>query len=106
MPTNERYKQLMEQVGMPQSRSLLLALQQVANEVAQEYEQKISALRAEVAEMTARLRDAGDEIARLRKGTIEAQLKHADKRMKQRKGRPLKKHGLETLAAAPKPEGK
>ena len=34
--TDERYKQLMEQVGIPNSRSLLGALQQVANEVAQE----------------------------------------------------------------------
>lgn len=34
--TDERYKQLMEQVGMPNSRSLLVLLQQVANEVAQE----------------------------------------------------------------------
>ena len=34
--TDERYKELMERVGMPNSRSLLLALQQVANEVAQE----------------------------------------------------------------------
>lgn len=33
---DERYKQLMDRVGMPNSRSLLLALQQVANEVAQE----------------------------------------------------------------------
>jgi len=34
--TDERYKALMEQVGMPNSRSLLGALQQVANEVEQE----------------------------------------------------------------------
>ena len=34
--TDERYKQLMEQIGMPNSRSLLQALQQVANEVEQE----------------------------------------------------------------------
>jgi len=33
---DDRYKQLMEQVGMPNSRSLLLALRQAANEVAQE----------------------------------------------------------------------
>lgn len=33
---DERYKELMEQVGMPNSASLLIALQQVANEVAQE----------------------------------------------------------------------
>ena len=31
-----RYKELMEQVGMPNSQSLLLALEQVANEVGQE----------------------------------------------------------------------
>ena len=34
--TDERYKQLMEQIGMPNSRSLLGVLQQVANEVSQE----------------------------------------------------------------------
>ncbi len=34
--TDERYKELMEQVGMPNSHSLLGALRQVANEVAQE----------------------------------------------------------------------
>ena len=33
--TDERYKQLMNDVGMPNSRSLLQALQQVANEVEQ-----------------------------------------------------------------------
>lgn len=32
----ERYKQLMEQVGMPESRSILQAFQQIANEVEQE----------------------------------------------------------------------
>jgi len=33
--TDERYKAIMANLGMPNSRSLLLALQQVANEVAQ-----------------------------------------------------------------------
>ena len=33
--TDDRYKELMEQVGMPNSRSLLTALEQVANEVGQ-----------------------------------------------------------------------
>lgn len=33
---DERYKQIMADLGMPDSRSLLAALQQVANEVAQE----------------------------------------------------------------------
>lgn len=33
---DERYKQIMEDLGMPHSRSLLQALQQVANEVEQE----------------------------------------------------------------------
>jgi hypothetical protein len=37
---DERYKQLMEQVGMPNSRSLLMALKQVANEVAQQEQKK------------------------------------------------------------------
>ena len=34
--TDERYKKIMADLGMPNSRSLLSALQQVANEVAQE----------------------------------------------------------------------
>jgi len=34
--TDERYKKLMEDVGMPDSRSLFIALHMVANEVAQE----------------------------------------------------------------------
>ena len=34
--TDERYQQLMRDVGMPNSRSLLQALQQVANEVWQQ----------------------------------------------------------------------
>ena len=34
--SDERYKAIMEQFGMPNSRSLLQALQQVANEVTQE----------------------------------------------------------------------
>jgi len=34
--TDERYKKLMEDVGMPDSRSLLIALRMVANEVTQE----------------------------------------------------------------------
>ena len=33
---DERYKEIMEQLGMPNSTSLLVALRQVANEVAQE----------------------------------------------------------------------
>lgn len=36
MMTDERYQQIMTNLGMPNSRSLLQALQQVANEVAQE----------------------------------------------------------------------
>ena len=35
--TDERYKQIMTDLGMPNSRSLLVALQQVANEAVQEY---------------------------------------------------------------------
>lgn len=34
--TDERYKKIMADLGMPNSRSLLQALQQVANEAAQE----------------------------------------------------------------------
>ena len=37
---DERYKQLMIDVGMPDSQSLFGALHQVANEVAQEYNKK------------------------------------------------------------------
>ena len=37
---DDRYKELMVQVGMPNSKSLLIALRQVANEVAQNYENK------------------------------------------------------------------
>ena len=40
--TNERYKELMAQVGMPNSRSLLTALQQAANETQQkEYKKAV-----------------------------------------------------------------
>lgn len=45
---NERYKQIMKNLGMENSSSLLSALQQVANEVAQErnsvYETKVFAV--------------------------------------------------------------
>ena len=37
---DERYKEIMSSLGMPESQSLLLALEQVANEVAQEHLQK------------------------------------------------------------------
>ena len=33
---DERYKEIMENLGLPNSTSLLIALEQVANEVAQE----------------------------------------------------------------------
>ena len=36
--TDERYKKIMQDMGMPESHSLLAALKQVANEVAQEKE--------------------------------------------------------------------
>ena len=39
---DDRYKEIMEGLGMPNSRSLLMALQQVANEVAQEYTSKFA----------------------------------------------------------------
>lgn len=42
-----RYKSIMVNLGMPNSRSLLHALQQVANEVGQESAAKITSLRAE-----------------------------------------------------------
>ena len=38
--TDDRYKEIMSRLGMPESASLLLALEQVANEVAQEHLQK------------------------------------------------------------------
>ena len=41
---DNRYKELMIDVGMPNSRSLLTALKQVANEVAQDYESKINSI--------------------------------------------------------------
>lgn len=44
MMDDKRYKQLMEQVGMPNSKSLLLALKQVANEVEQEVRAQIMGL--------------------------------------------------------------
>ncbi len=37
---DERYKEIMAQLGMPNSVSLLIALQQVENEVAQEIKSK------------------------------------------------------------------
>lgn len=45
--TDERYKALMADLGMPNSRSLLSALQQVANEVAQAERKAYSELRAQ-----------------------------------------------------------
>ena len=39
--TEKRYKEIMAQIGMPDSQSLLLALQQVANKTAQKHK-KIS----------------------------------------------------------------
>ena len=41
MFTDERCKELMEQVGMPNSISLMIALQQVANEVEQKVRKEI-----------------------------------------------------------------
>lgn len=40
--TDERYKEIMLNLGMPDSTALLIALQQVANEVAQEIKCKDS----------------------------------------------------------------
>ena len=42
---DERLKQLMVQVGMPDSKSLYMALNQVANEVGQEYSLENEALK-------------------------------------------------------------
>lgn len=47
--TDERYKQLMAQVGAPNSTSLLGVLQQVANEVAQDWDKKVKRLEGELA---------------------------------------------------------
>ena len=41
--TDERCKQIMEQLGMPNSRSLMQALYQVANETEQEVRNKLTA---------------------------------------------------------------
>jgi hypothetical protein len=38
--TDERYKKIMEDLGYPQSQSIKVALEQVANEVAQEWSKK------------------------------------------------------------------
>ena len=40
--TDERCKQIMEQLGMPESRSLMQALFQVANETEQEVRKKLT----------------------------------------------------------------
>lgn len=50
--TDDRYKQIMNDLGMPNSRSLLSALQQIANEAGQEAmknEREVCALIAETA---------------------------------------------------------
>lgn len=47
--SDARYKELMEQVGMPNSQSLLQALQQVANEVGQKKDTAIERLTAALA---------------------------------------------------------
>ena len=48
--TDDRYKQIMADLGMPNSRSLLQALQKVANEVAQEQQATVRRLIAEAVE--------------------------------------------------------
>ena len=48
--TDDRYKQIMADLGMPNSRSLLQALQQVANEIAQEQQATVRRLIAEAVE--------------------------------------------------------
>lgn len=45
--TDERYKAIMASLGMPNSRSLLSALQQVANEVTQEERKQYDEIRAQ-----------------------------------------------------------
>jgi len=45
--TDDRYKKIMADLGMPNSRSLLQALQQVANEVEQEVRASIAATKVE-----------------------------------------------------------
>jgi len=42
--TDERYKQIMAEIGMPDSHSLLTALKQVANEVAQSERERLRLL--------------------------------------------------------------
>lgn len=46
--TEERYKELMDQVGMPNSRSLLLALQQAVHETEAPLVAEIKTLREEI----------------------------------------------------------
>lgn len=60
--TDERYKKIMADLGMPNSQSLLLALQQVANEVRQaceaQHEKELTALQARVRGLEKCLSDA------------------------------------------------
>jgi hypothetical protein len=58
---DERYKKIMEDLGMPNSRSLLVALQQVANEVSYEYEKKLNVV-------TQTLEDIINPITKLKRG--------------------------------------
>lgn len=63
MMTDERYKAIMVALGQPNSRSLLQALQQVANEVAQETQ---AAERERYANLLRQERELSDAYVRLR----------------------------------------
>lgn len=58
--SDERFKQIMEQLGMPRSASLKAALEQVANEAAQEqikkYDVLLKCAQGEIEELNARIK--------------------------------------------------
>jgi len=55
--TDERYKEIMEGLGMPMSNSLLLALQQIVNETEQELFKKHEERNNELKSLVTKIRD-------------------------------------------------
>lgn len=70
---DERYKQIMSDLGMPDSNSLLSALKQVANEVAQEYTEKVSRLQFALADTEALELGTSERCGRLSAELLAAQ---------------------------------
>ena len=64
---DERYRKIMSDLGMPNSRSLLQALQQVANEVGQQSSEEITRLRADLAKVTWQRNEAQAGLAAMTK---------------------------------------